>query len=121
MKVPSRQWKSVRRSVLERVQRCIIEPLDFLSTVHLVTCGYFIFGYANLKFFLQQTDFSTLASVQILLVATAGFMVPILTGALTLLLVLSRRIHTLESEYDEAIWHSRLHCCVEAAKLDEND
>ena len=88
----------MRRAVLERVQRSAIEPLETLFTVHVAVCVYYIIGHFRFQFFDHSDVFTVIEAVQLLSVAAAGVLVPILTGAVLTLHFASRRLQKLTDE-----------------------
>lgn len=98
MNKPSRNWQSTRRAVLERIQRNAIEPLEPLFKIYAVVCIFYLVGFLRFQFFVDITAFSWIDTVQLLTVAVAGVLVPILTGSVLTLHFASRRLDRLASE-----------------------
>jgi hypothetical protein len=98
MNKPSRKWNNTRRAVLERVQRNAIEPLEPLFTIYAAVCIFYLVGFLRFQFFVDITAFSWIDTVQLLSVAIAGVLVPILTGSVLTLHFASRRLDRLASE-----------------------
>lgn len=98
MKKPSRNWCSTRRAVLERIQRSAIKPLEPMFTIYAAVCVFYLMGFLRFQFSNDITSFSWIDTVQILLVAVAGFLVPILTGSVLTLHFTSRKMEQLARE-----------------------
>lgn len=98
MEKPSKKWGCMRRAVLERVQRTAIEPLETLFTIHLAVCVYYFVGFLRFKFVDHSEPFTMIETIQLLSVAAAGVLVPILTGSVLILHFASRRIERLAGE-----------------------
>lgn len=95
MQEPSENWKRLRRASLERARRIAVEPLETLFTIHLAVCLYYIVGCFCLQFLDQSPTFSALEAVQLLSVAAAGILVPVLTGSVLTLHFADRRLKRL--------------------------
>ncbi len=92
---PSRNWKSVRSAALERVERTVIGPLERLFTIYVLVCVFYVVGTIHFHFLDQTTAFTLIEAIQILTVAFAGVLVPILTGSVLILHFASRRLKEL--------------------------
>ncbi len=97
MQEPSENWKKLRRASLERARRLAVEPLEALFTIHVAVCLYYVVGCLCLQFFDQGPTFSALEAVQLLSVAAAGILVPVLTGSVLTLHFADRRLRRLTS------------------------
>jgi hypothetical protein len=98
MNKPTRKWKCIRSAVLERARRTAIEPLETLFTVHAAVCIYYFVGALRFQLFDHSAAFTLIESIQLLTVAVAGVLVPILTGSVLTLHIASRRLQSLERE-----------------------
>ncbi len=98
MQPPSDNWKRIRRAALERAQRTAIEPLEALFTAHVAVCVYYLVGSLHFQFLDYSQAFSWIEAVQLLTVAVAGVLVPILTGAVLTLHFASQRLQQLTDE-----------------------
>jgi hypothetical protein len=98
MQKPSDQWKKLRRAVLERARRNMIEPLEVVHLALLGASALYLTGYLRLSLFAQNGEFSLASGAFILLVAAAGLLVPVLTGSALTLHFTDRRLGKLLSE-----------------------
>lgn len=98
MNKSSRKWNNTRLAVLTRVQRNAIEPLEPLFKIHIVVCIYYVVGCLHFRFFGHSPTFTLIETIQLLTVAVAGIMVPILTGSVLTLHFASRRLQRLTNE-----------------------
>lgn len=98
MNGPSKNWLSVRRAVLDRAERKVFDPLSPLFTIYAVVCAYYIIGALRFQFFDQTATFTWIEAIQILTVAAAGLLVPVLTGSVMMLHFTSRRLQMLTNE-----------------------
>ena len=83
---------------LERAQRTAIEPLVPLYTIYAGVCICYLVGFLRFQFFDHSADFSWVSAVQVLIVAVAGALVPVLTGSVLTLHFSHRRLEKLASE-----------------------
>ena len=98
MEKPSNQWIRMRRAVLERARRTAIEPLESLFTIHVAVCVYYVVGSLYFQILDRPETFSFIGSIQLLTVAFAGVLVPVLTGSVFTLHLASERLQKLEAE-----------------------
>lgn len=98
MNTPSKKWKSMRRAILERAQRNAIEPLETLFTIHVAVCTYYVLGFLRFQFLDHSAAFTLAETIQLLTVAVAGVLVPILTGSVLTLHFASRKLQKLADE-----------------------
>jgi len=98
MNKPSKKWKCMRRAVLGRAQRTAIEPLETLFTIHVAVCVYYVVGCLYFQFFDHSGSFTLIETIQLLTVAFAGVLVPILTGSVMTLHFASRKLQKLVNE-----------------------
>lgn len=88
----------MRQAVLDRARRSAIEPLGTLFTIHVAVCVYYIVGCLYFQLFDHSAAFSAIEALQLLSVAAAGLLVPILTGSVLTLHIASRRLERLANE-----------------------
>lgn len=81
------QWNRLRHAVLEQTQRHVIEPLRTLCLVFLGACVIYLAGFSIMFQTGQTSDFSPLFGLFIVAVASAGTLIPFLTGAVLMLYV----------------------------------
>lgn len=98
MENPSRNWNSIRQAVLERARRSAIDPLESLFRIHAAVCIYYVFGCMYFQLFDRPETFSLIESLQLLTVALAGILVPVLTGSVFTLHFASERLQKLANE-----------------------
>ena len=98
MQPPSDNWKRIRRAALERAQRTAVEPLETMFKIHLVICVYYVVGFTYFQLFDNSDAFSVIDALQLISVAVAGALVPILTGAVLTLHVADLRLQKLINE-----------------------
>ena len=98
MNKPTKKWKCVRSAVLERAQRTALEPLEPLFTIYAAVCIYYVVGALRFQFFDHSAAFTLVETVQLLTVAVAGILVPILTGSVLTLHIAGRRLQLLTRE-----------------------
>jgi hypothetical protein len=98
MKKPSKNWKKVRMAALDRARRSAIEPLNVLYPAYAVICACYLGGFFWFQFFETNGDFSFLSASLLLILASCGVLVPILTGSVFTLLFASQRLNKLVEE-----------------------
>lgn len=98
MKRPTKKWKCIRSAVLARAQRTAIEPFEPLFTIYAAVCIYYVVGALRFQFFDHAAAFTLIETVQLLTVAVAGVLVPILTGSVITLHITGRRLQKLADE-----------------------
>lgn len=98
MNKPTKKWKCVRNAVLDRAHRTAIQPLETLFTIHAAVCIYYFVGALRFQLFDDSAAFTLIESIQLITVAIAGVLVPILTGSVLTLHIASRRLQSLERE-----------------------
>jgi hypothetical protein len=98
MKKPSKEWKCMRLAVLERARRTAIEPLEAIFAIHAAVCVYYVVGCLYFQLFDHSPAFSVIEALQLLSVAIAGVLVPILTGAVFTLHFADRKLRRLANE-----------------------
>ncbi len=98
MNGPSNNWLSARRAVLDRAERKVFGPLSPLFTIYAVVCVYYVIGALRFQFFDQTVTFTWIEAIQILTVAVAGLLVPVLTGSVMMLHFTGRRLQMLAEE-----------------------
>ena len=98
MEPPSKNWQNVRRAALERAKRTAIEPLAPLYAIYAGVCACYLVGFLRFRFFDHATDFSWVTAAQVLIVAVAGALVPVLTGSVLTLHFAHRRLDRLAAE-----------------------
>lgn len=99
MKEPSLQWRRIRFAVLERAQRETVQPLTSLHALHFGVCLLFLAGLARFTLAAPSIeDVGILEAAQIFLVATAGLLVPVFTGAVAVLAFTDQRMRRLIEE-----------------------
>ena len=95
---PSRNWKRMRHSVLERTKRTVFQPLEPLFTIYACVCVCYLAGFVRFKFFDYPTDFTWITVLQITVVVISGIFIPFLTGSVLMLYFSSRRLDRLVRE-----------------------
>lgn len=98
MERPSKSWQNGRKAALERAKRKIIDPLEPLFAIYAAVCMFFVVGSLRFRFFEFSADFTWIEAIQVILVAFAGIMVPILTGSVLIVQLASRRLQKLAGE-----------------------
>lgn len=98
MEKPSKEWKCMRLAVLERTRRTAIEPLEALFSVHAVVCVYYVVGCLYFQLVDHSATFTMIEAIQLLTVAFAGLLVPILTGSVLTLHFASQKLLRLENQ-----------------------
>jgi len=98
MNGPSKKWLRVRRATLDRAERMIVNPLEPLFTIYALVCAFYVVGSFQIRFFEHAPGFTWIEAIHILAVATAGILVPVLTGSILTLHFTSRRLERLMDE-----------------------
>ena len=98
MEKPSKEWKCMRLAMLERARRTAIEPLETLFAVHAFVCGYYVVGCLYFQLVDHSATFTLIEAIQLLTVAFAGLLVPILTGSVLTLHFASKKLRRLENQ-----------------------
>ncbi|MCC5970160.1 MAG: hypothetical protein JJU15_09430 [Pararhodobacter sp.] len=98
MERPSKNWQDARRAALERARRTVIDPLTPLHTVYFVACVCYLVGLVRFQFFDPSAGFTWITATQLLIVAIAGAVVPILTGSVLTLHLANRKLQRLVAE-----------------------
>jgi len=99
MNRPSNNWLNLRRATLDRASRAVLAPLEPLSTIYALVCTFYVVGALRLQFFDHTVTFNAIEAIQVVSVATAGVLVPILTGSVIALHFTSRKLEKLASEH----------------------
>ncbi len=92
----SKRWNMLRHSVLERTRREVIEPLDPLYPILLGTSVFYLIGLGRLSLAQQTAEYSVLATTLIFAIASAGFALPFLTGAVLTLCAADRKLERFQ-------------------------
>jgi len=95
---PSEKWHNARRAAVERAHRTAIESLNPLYTAYFVACVCYLVGLVRFQFFDSAGGFTLITAVQLLVVAVAGAVVPILTGSVLTLRFANRKLQRLAAE-----------------------
>ncbi|WP_299047234.1 hypothetical protein [uncultured Tateyamaria sp.] len=95
MQKPSDQWKKLRCAALERARRNMIEPLEVVHLALLGASALYLAGFLRLNLFAQTDEFSWASGAFVLVAATAGLLVPVLTGSVLTLRFADRRLARL--------------------------
>ena len=95
MQQPSNRWKRLRDAALDRAQRNAFEPFSLLYPTYLVACAIYLSGFLYLSFVSQGGELSFARAAVILLVAIAGATIPLLTGSVVTLHLVSQRMRRL--------------------------
>ncbi len=98
MNKPTKRWKCLRSTVLERAQRIAIEPLEALYSIHVAVCAYYVIGFLRFRFLDHSETFTLIETMQVVSVAIAGLLVPVLTGSVLTLHFASRKLQNLANE-----------------------
>lgn len=98
MNKPSKNWKSLRQAVLERVQRTAIVPLEPLYTIYACVCLCYLAGFIRFQFFDHPTNFTWIEVVQLAIVVVSGALIPLLTGSVLTLHFANRKLQLLVRE-----------------------
>lgn len=99
MKEPSLKWRRIRFAALERAQREVVQSLTTLHALHFGVCLLFLVGWVRFTLAAPSIEgVGMLEAVQIFLVATAGLLVPVFTGAVAVLAFTGYRIRRLIEE-----------------------
>ena len=98
MEKPSKNWNGIRQAVLDRARRSAIEPLEPLFKIHAAVCIYYVVGCMYFQLFDRPETLSLIESIQLLTVALAGILVPVLTGTVFTLHFASERLQKLARE-----------------------
>lgn len=96
MNKASKRWNMLRHSVLERIRREMIEPFEPLYLTFLGTSVFYLIGLGQLSLAQQPTEYSVLAAISIIAIATAGLALPFLTGAVLTLRAADRKLERLQ-------------------------
>ncbi|MGR3702462.1 MAG: hypothetical protein ACU0A4_10265 [Paracoccaceae bacterium] len=76
----------------------MIDPLTPLHTVYFGACVCYLAGLVRFQFFDPSTGFTLITATQLLIVAIAGAVVPILTGSVLTLHLANRKFQRLMAE-----------------------
>jgi biotin transporter BioY len=98
MERPSKNWRGAHRAALERARRTAIDPLEPIFTICAAVCILYVLGFLRLQFFDSTDAFTPIEATQILIVAFAGFLVPILIGSALTLHFASQKLQNLTEE-----------------------
>lgn len=98
MEVPSKNWQKVHRATLERAQRTAIEPLVPLYTIYAGVCASYLVGLLRFRFYDHSADFTWFTAAQLVIVAIAGILVPVLTGSVLTLHFTHLKMNRLGAE-----------------------
>ena len=98
MNGPSKSWRNARRAALERAERAVIDPLEPLFTIYASVCVFYLVGFLRFQFFDHTAGYTWIETIQILTVAAAGILVPILTGSVLTVHFASRRLRKIAAE-----------------------
>ncbi|MEP1013083.1 MAG: hypothetical protein ABJM90_04860 [Paracoccaceae bacterium] len=85
-------------AALDRARRSAIEPLNVLYPAHAIVCACYLGGFLRFQFFETNGDFSILSALLLLIVASCGVLVPILSGSVFTLLYANQRLNKLVEE-----------------------
>lgn len=85
MQSPSKNWKNLRCAVLERAQRSSVERFTPIHTIYACVCIFYLAGFLSLYFSNEPFQAGWMTVSQIVLVAIAAVLVPLLTGAVVML------------------------------------
>lgn len=95
MQQPSKNWKNIRRAVLARAQRTVVEPLSPLYDIYLGVVALYLAGFLHFNFVDDSSGFTWLTACFLIGVAVAGALIPVLTGAVLTLHFASKRMERL--------------------------
>ncbi|MBL4918010.1 hypothetical protein [Szabonella alba] len=98
MKRPSDKWQDVRKAALERARRTAVEPLNPLYSIYFGVCVCYLAGLLRFQFFDPSAGFTWVTATQLLIVAVAGALLPILTGSVLTLHFANRKLQRLADE-----------------------
>lgn len=98
MQKPSVNWKCIRRAVLARAQRTTIAPLSPLYDIYLGVSALYLVGFLHFNFADYSTGIDWLSACMVISVAVAGTLVPVLTGAVLILHLTSKKLDRLIAE-----------------------
>lgn len=98
MEKSSKNWQDLRRATLERARRKAVEPLVPLYTIYAGVCACYLVGFLRFQFFDHGAAFSWITAAQVLVVAVAGALVPVLTGSVLTLHFTHRKLDALATE-----------------------
>ena len=107
MQRSSDQWKKLRRAVLERARRKMIEPLEVVHLALVGTNVLYLAGFLHLNLFNQPSEYTLTAGGFVFAVAVAGLLVPVLTGSALTLYFADKRLRGLLVEESRTYSASR--------------
>ncbi|WP_299205105.1 hypothetical protein [uncultured Tateyamaria sp.] len=94
MQKPSESWQKLQRATAERAYRTVIEPLKLIDVTFFAACILYLIGFFQLQYFDYRDGVTWLMGAQILLVAIAGLLVPILIGSFVTIHLTKRRLES---------------------------
>lgn len=98
MQKPSDQWKRIRQAALERGRKTAIDPLSPLYDVYLGASAVYLAGFIHFNFFAAGPNFGWFAACLAIFAATAGALVPVLTGSVLTLHFARKKLERLIAE-----------------------